>query len=65
MWNPDGCHSRINVHWIEATPQNLVSHLVATDGSLFLFGFYVSIDCECNGGNTKKYADNTTNVSSK
>ena len=36
MWNLDGCHSRINEHEVEAMPQNLVSHLVATDGSLFL-----------------------------
>jgi len=38
MWNLDGCHSRINEHEVEAMPQNLVSHLLQTDGSRFLFG---------------------------
>ena len=36
MWNPDGCHSWINEHEVEAMPQNLVSHLLQTDGSRFL-----------------------------
>jgi len=38
---PDGCHNRINEHEVEAMPQNSASHLVATDGSLFLFGLFL------------------------
>ena len=38
---PDGCHNRITEHEVEAMPQNSASHLVATDGSLFLFGLFL------------------------